>query len=189
MRVLFSILLTLCVFTASAEALEELSARLAAMPAYDSAITVTAQGSRIEGHYYISGEDWYINLGSVEIWGEGDKRYEVSHKTEEVVVERATRDGAALLMSNPARAFSFAVKDFDVVTNGTTLTLTPKEESAGIDSIIIELEPVTLLPKKITYTAGNDTASVAFGGIKESAKPHKRFNPSAYKKYETVDLY
>ncbi len=189
MRRLFSILLTLCVFTTSAEVLDELSSRLAAMPAYDSAITVEAQGSRIEGHYYINGEDWYINLGSVEIWGEGDKRYEVSHKTEEVVIERAVDNGAALLMSNPAKAFSFAAQDFDVETNGMTLTLTPKEGSAGIDSIIIELSAATHLPQKITYTAGNDMASVAFGGIKESSTPHKRFKPSDYRKYETVDLY
>ncbi len=172
-----------------AQPLVELSGRLKSLGDYQTDIIIEAQGSRMEGHYQVSGDDYHIDLGSVEIWGVGDRRYEVSHKVEEVVIERVTVDGAELLMQNPARAFEAVSGEFEQRIDGNVLALTPKAEGAPMDRVHIHIDPTTELPTKIEYRADSEVVSIEFRDIVRSAVPMKKFDIKRYRKYEVVDLY
>ncbi len=170
--------------------LEGLSSRLKAMGSYESEIAVVAQGERIEGRYRVGDSDHYhIDMGSVEIWGQGDKRYEVSHKMEEIVVERVEGQESGVLLQNPARAFDLAGQGFDVVTRGDDIVLTPQTEGAAVDvdRIIISLDS-SGLPCRIVYEADDDRVEVLFGGITQMSGLEP-FNRSKYRKYELVELF
>ncbi|MFI3292403.1 MAG: hypothetical protein SNG27_02705 [Rikenellaceae bacterium] len=177
------------------KALVELTHRLREMGDYESDITLRMQSDVIEGHYRISGSDYHINMGSVELWGVGDKRYEVSHKIEEVVVERANKSENTLL-GNPSQAFDLAEQGFNAElmqgSTGLILRLTPRSDDGAkidVDQIVIHLDFKTLLPTKILYQADNESVEVEFGGIKKTKSSIEEFDISKYRKYDIVDLY
>ncbi len=188
-RILLLLVASLVVQYAGAQPLVELSQRLKSLGDYETDIVIEAQGSRMTGHYQVSGGDYHIDMESVEIWGEGDRRYEVSHKVEEIVIERATEDASELLMQNPAQAFEVVSKDFEQTMEGGVLCLTPKMEGASMDRVLIYVDTVTKLPTKIEYRADSDVLSIEFRGIKSSSEPMKKFDSKRYRKYEVVDLY
>ncbi|MFR9603592.1 MAG: hypothetical protein SNG02_06945 [Rikenellaceae bacterium] len=174
--------------------LEQISSNLKEMVDYESDITVDVKGSTIEGSYRVSGESYHINMQSVELWGQGDRRYEVSHKTQEVVIERVV-GGDNMLLSNPARAFDLVGEGFDVKLepSGEVIVLKPKADgkkrTMDVDKITIYIDPKSSLPTKILYDADNDRASIEFKGIKKSKSPLGNIDLSKYKKYDVVDLY
>ncbi len=193
MRSLYTILFIFAIFTSRADGgvLEELSLRLKAMGSYGSKIAVVAQGERIEGHYRVGSQsNYHIDLGSVEIWGEGDKRYEVSHKMEEIVVERVEGQSSGVLLQNPAKAFDLAGQGFDVVTRGDDIVLTPQvgHSAVDVDRIVISLDSATGLPCRIVYEADDDRVEILFGGITQISGLEP-FNRSKYRKYELVELF
>ncbi|MFI3282010.1 MAG: hypothetical protein SNG10_00590 [Rikenellaceae bacterium] len=176
-------------------ALKDLSTRLREMGSYESGITITTQGSTIEGSYFISAENYHIDMGSVEFWGVGDRRYEVSHKIEEIVIEGA-QQGDNMLLNNPSQAFDFVGQGFDTTLSqqgeDVILQLTPSAKNEGeidVDMVIIHLDSSSLLPTKIIYKADTDTAEVLLHGIKKSKKTIDNFDLSKYKRYEIIDLY
>ncbi len=175
-------------------ALAELSQRLKELGNYESDITLTVQDNSLKGHYRISGDDYHIDMESVEIWGQEGRRYEVSHKIEEVVVE-SMESSDNMLLNNPSRAFDFVGQGFDAIVDkgaeGVVLLLTPKAEGEAtldVDQISIYLDTKTLLPTKILYSADNDNITVEFKALKKSKSKLEKFDLSRYKKYEVVYL-
>ncbi len=156
------------------EALAELSQRMRELGDYQSSITLKVQSDIVEGEYHISGSNYHIDLGNVEFWGIGDKRYEVSHKIEEVVIERA--DSAEnTLLSNPNRAFDLVGQGFDaeIIADNSAegLRLTPNSKNntqIDVDQIVIYLDSKSKLPSKIIYRADGESVEIEFGGIKKS---------------------
>ncbi len=173
--------------------LAEVAQNLREMVDYESDIVVEIKGNTIEGHYRVSGNNYHIDMNSVEFWGRGDRRYEVSHKIEEIVIEKVT-DGDNMLLNNPSKAFDFVGEGFDAVLedNEDVVVLTPKhvgQTKMDVDKIIIHIDPQSSLPTKILYEADNDRASILFKGIRKSKSPLGDINLSKYKKYDIVDLY
>ncbi len=177
------------------EYLVELAARVRDMGCYESDIRVKIQSDFIEGRYRVCADNFHIELDNIEFWGIGDKRYEVSHKTEEVVIERADQNNNTLL-SNPAHAFDFVERGFDVQLqergSDIILNLVPKSEedvNIDVDQIVIYLDSATQLPTKIVYQANDDMVEVEIMGIKKSKSSLIEFKTSSYRKYDIIDLY
>ncbi len=177
------------------KALVELSQRLREMGSYESNITLKMQSDIIEGQYRISGKNYHIDLGNIEFWGIGDKRYEVSHKIEEVVIEK-TDQGDNSILANPTQAFDLVEQGFEIKLLETpselVLRLSPKaaeDVKIDVDQIVIHLDQKSQLPTKIIYQANDDSVEIEFGGIKKSKSSIKEFNISSYRKYDIIDLY
>lgn len=195
MKYIFSLLLTVLSTSLAwgdsqgEEALRELSQRLKTMGHYEADIMVDVDGSTMSGHYRVSGDRYHVNMGSVEFWGEGESRYEVSHKIEEVVISKPIVEDNTLL-NNPSQAFDLVGQGFDVVLRGRTIVLTPNssaESGVDVDHIEIDLNDNNL-PTKITYEADGNRAVVELSNMKQSKSELKGVDISKYKKYDVVDL-
>ncbi len=190
---LLALFATLQVFADSQgdKALADLSQRLKDLGSYHSDIEVQTKGSLVKGTYEVRGDDFHIDLGSVEYWGEGDRRYEVTHKIKEIVVEQMDNSNK-MILNNPTKAFDFVADDFDVVVHqGFVITLTPKNREKGleIDRVTIALDSKSLLPRNIVYEAEGDRAIVEFKSLKASKSSFKSIDLGKYKDYDIVDLY
>ncbi len=175
--------------TLGEKALAELSQRIKDLHSYESDLTLEMQGNTIKGSYSVTGEDYHIDLGSVEYFGVGDKRYEVTHKIEEIVVERADA-GSNMILNNPTKAFDFVANDFEVLLNqGTILTLKPKAGGVDLDRITIALDPKSQLPKTLLYEADGERVVVTFKGFKSRKSQLEGIDLNKYRHYEVVDLY
>lgn len=170
------------------KALADLSQQIKDLGHYEADITINAGGDKLSGHYRVSGSNYHIDMGSVEFWGDENRRYEVSHKIEEIVISDPSKDNNTLL-GNPSEAFDFINKGFDVVSQGHEIVLTPTPETTGIDidSIIIRVGENNL-PAQIIYKADSDTIDITLSNIKSVKTQFQQIELSKYRKYDVVEL-
>ncbi len=170
------------------KALANLSQHIKALGHYEADITINAGDDKLSGHYRVSGSNYHINMGSVEFWGDAERRYEISHKIEEIVISDPTKDNNTLL-GNPSEAFDFINKGFEVVSQGHEIILTPTPQTTGIDVDSIKIiVGEDNLPTQIIYKADSDTIEITLSNIKSVKSQFKQIELSKYRKYDVVEL-
>ena len=157
-------------------------------------------GESVSGYYIVDGDSYYITLGEMEVYSDGQLRYEVNNERREVVEDVVDLEACDLL-TNPTRAFDFVGDEFDVEfsrgetysEDGSTgyvgLVLTPKDETLGYSQIGLVLRRTSQgewLPMSLTYLYDGDRVVVAFVGGVVSAMPTWR--RSNYRDYDIVSF-
>lgn len=186
MRWIFTLLLAVCATcslsaqTSPREWLDVLAAELG--PTHSSGISVRysvdneATDDAISGYYMVDGDSYYLTLEDMEVYSDGELRYEVNNERREVVEDVVDLEACDLL-TNPTRAFSFVAQEFDVAflsgdaysEDGSTgyvgLELTPKDSSLGYSQIELVLGRSSSgewQPLSLTYLYDGDRVVVGF---------------------------
>lgn len=148
----------------------------------------------IEGLFMVDGDDYYISLGIMEVYGEGELRYEINNERKEVTIDRVDLESYDLL-TNPTNAFSFVDEEFqsqlvEYGADSATLRLTPRDESLGVEFIVLRLSCSgdEVLPEVVAYDYGGDSVSITLGALPWGERSLPKWDKQAYRAYDIVSF-
>ena len=160
---------------------------------YATHITVLADDiSPLSGYFVVDGDSYYLTLGSMEVYSDGDVRYEVNNDRKEVVedvVDLQAKD----ILTNPTRAFDFLSDSYqiDIVesyTDGAKIKVQPKDDVADVVIyVVVKRSGERVLPRSITYDYDGDSYAVSLDIINESMDVPK-WDKTEYRAYDIVSF-
>lgn len=145
----------------SDELLRGLQKKVETFGDYRVAFRVTVDGQSMEGVYEVSGNSYHIHTADVEVFCDGNTRWEVNNSDEEVMIDRVD-PGDRTILGNPTRMFDFLDGSYTHSYAGkATLKKGPAErieltETVGSgDDLTVYIDTATGLPARITYRLDN----------------------------------
>lgn len=149
----------------------------------------------IEGLFMVDGDDYYISLGIMEVYGEGELRYEINNERKEVVEDRVVLDSRDLL-SNPTRVFDFVAEEYNIEVVGVPsddvqLRITSKSEADEGMTIYLVLRRAAsgVEPCSVTYDYGCDSYTVSLSVVRsDDMTKLPRWDKGAYRAYDIVSF-
>ena len=190
--VLYIALLWACIASAQkpVNVLREVSDAVAGLGAYTADFMMSSNDGEGQGSYTVSGEQFRINTGALELLCDGKLYYEIDHINHEVVIDKIGQN--ATIWSNPAKAFSMLEKRFNhsLEQQGREyiLTLTPKIK--GEEGFTLVVDSSTKLPMRAKYGVGPHLVTLRFVGLREVGNSPLQFtfDKEQYPQYEIIDM-
>lgn len=189
-------LAALCSLTVSADEkadslLSRMSAKLKAMGEYEATFTVSAEAFRADGRYTVSGREYQLSLGDIEVFCDGSNRYEVNKALGEITIDKIDFSERNIL-NNPVGGLDFLGEEFSSAivsqnADSAIIRLTPAQDRAGT-IIEVTVSGSTGLPTRIVYRMGNDAITVDLPSVRPASAPMRRFVPTDYPDYEIIDF-
>lgn len=195
-RVLLSLILILASGVSYAQSyVSKVSDAIAAFGDYGASFVVNTSGGAVAGSYQVAGDKFYLQLGDIKLYGDGDVRYQIDKAAESVIVDRVVNSPeSGVLLDNPANAFDFAQSAYEELfisqSNGeSTILLKGREDgAASMDNIVLIINDVSSLPCSITYTTHGDSIDIFFDSFEKISGSIHLFSQSNYPNYEIVDF-
>ena len=159
---------------------------------YRVAFSVSIGGESVDGSYVVSGDEYYMELATAEIYCDEGVRYEVNNRDLEIVVDNVDLNSHNLL-NNPTRGFNFLETQFTAKilsesVSEVTVRLDPKSEDAlSLGYIVVRMDIKSGLPTSIIYDMDGDSVRIIIESFTASSSP-KKFERGEYKKYEWIDF-
>ena len=154
---------------------------------------VKAYGEEMNGYFMVDKDNYYIQLGVMEVYSDGKLRYEVNNERKEVTEDRVNLTSRDLL-TNPTRAFEFLEEEFtatinEKIHNGVILKLVPKQ-SADITAVYVSIvwRDGRIIPLAIKYDYDGEEVSIGLVMADVSSAVLPRWNKMAYKHYDIVSF-
>ena len=154
---------------------------------------VKAYGEEMNGYFMVDKDSYYIQLGIMEVYSDGELRYEVNNERKEVTEDRVNLDSRDLL-TNPTRAFEFVEEEFtatisQTIHNGVILKLVPKH-SADITAVYVSVvwKDNRIIPLAIKYDYDGEEVAIGLVMADMSSAVLPRWSKSAYKTYDMVSF-
>lgn len=162
---------------------------------YAMKIEVEMMGEEpIEGLFMVDGEDYYITIGIMEVYGDGSRRYEVNNERKEVTIDSVDL-GSVDLLTNPTHAFDFVDEEFrsELVSYSATagvLRLVPRDSALGISEIEVAMrrDGERVVPTRVTYDYGGDSISIELSAVVWSERGLPRWDKNEYRAYDIVSF-
>lgn len=162
---------------------------------YAMKIEVEMMGEEpIEGLFMVDGEDYYITIGIMEVYGDGSRRYEVNNERKEVTIDSVDL-GSVDLLTNPTHAFDFVDEEFrsELVSYSATagvLRLVPRDSALGISEIEVAMrrDGERVVPTRVTYDYGGDSISIELSAVAWSERGLPRWDKNEYRAYDIVSF-
>lgn len=168
--------------------LARMQSSIAAFEAYESAFTVTIEGTELSGTLAVAGARYRIHMGTMEVYGDSLLRYEINHDRREVTLMPTEKESTNLL-SNPAQALA-------VVAAAEAALLMEKE---GVAELLVQppheqgqirlwLDTTSALPTKIRYEQEGIGVDIGIRALKKMTTPLPAYDASKYAAYEQIDF-
>ena len=162
---------------------------------YAMKIEVEMMGEEpIEGIFMVDGQDYYITIGIMEVYGDGSRRYEVNNERKEVTIDSVDL-GSVDLLTNPTHAFDFVDEEFrsELVSYSATagvLRLVPRDSALGISEIEVAMrrDGERVVPTRVTYDYGGDSISIELTAVAWSERGLPRWDKNEYRAYDIVSF-
>lgn len=162
---------------------------------YAMKIEVEMMGEEpIEGLFMVDGEDYYITIGIMEVYGDGSRRYEVNNERKEVTIDSVDL-GSVDLLTNPTHAFDFVDEEFrsELLSYSATagvLRLVPRDSALGISEIEVAMrrDGERVVPTRVTYDYGGDSISIELSAVAWSERGLPRWDKNEYRAYDIVSF-
>jgi hypothetical protein len=162
---------------------------------YAMKIEVEMMGEEpIEGLFMVDGEDYYITIGIMEVYGDGSRRYEVNNERKEVTIDSVDL-GSVDLLTNPTHAFDFVDEEFrsELVSYSATagvLRLVPRDSALGVSEIEVAMrrDGERVVPTRVTYDYGGDSISIELSAVAWSERGLPRWDKNEYRAYDIVSF-
>ena len=162
---------------------------------YAMKIEVEMMGEEpIEGLFMVDGQDYYIAIGIMEVYGDGSRRYEVNNERKEVTIDSVDL-GSVDLLTNPTHAFDFVDEEFrsELVSYSATvgvLRLVPRDSALGISEIEVAMrrDGERVVPTRVTYDYGGDSISIELTAVAWSERGLPRWDKNEYRAYDIVSF-
>ena len=170
----------------------QLTQAVKSLGGYAVQFTVTVEDYKASGEYVVSGQNYSLTLGNIEVYGDAVCRYEVDKSRREVAIDRVDKTSKNIL-NNPASAFDFIDSEYvaEIVSeneNEVTLRLTPSLNGAQSGVVELTVDSRTNLPKSIVYRPAGESIRVDIAKIATTAAAPKRYNPEEVKGFEIIDF-
>ncbi len=154
---------------------------------------VDAYGEEINGYFMVEGDSYYIQLGIMEVYSDGELRYEINNERKEVTEDRVNLTSRDLL-TNPTRAFEFVEEEFTAtisenIHNGVILKLVPKQ-SADITAVYVSMvwRDGRIIPLAIKYDYDGEEVAIALVMADTQSAVMPRWSKNNYKSYDLVSF-
>ncbi len=163
------------------------------MKSYGVQFEVISDDHTVQGAYAVSGENYRIEVGDAEVYGDAKLRYEIDNKRREITIDNVNKSSRNIL-DNPVRAFDFIGSDYTAVLMGdtggeTTIRLTPTSKAvSAAGAISVTVDTATMRPLSLLYDYDGDEVRVVIRSVEKLATPPKRFDKADYKGYEFIDF-
>ena len=162
---------------------------------YAMKIEVEMMGEEpIEGLFMVDGQDYYITIGIMEVYGDGSRRYEVNNERKEVTIDSVDL-GSVDLLTNPTHAFDFVDEEFrsELVSYSATagvLHLVPRDSALGISEIEVAMrrDGERVVPTRVTYDYGGDSISIELTAVAWSERGLPRWDKNEYRAFDIVSF-
>lgn len=162
---------------------------------YAMKIEVEMMGEEpIEGLFMVDGQDYYITIGIMEVYGDGSCRYEVNNERKEVTIDSVDL-GSVDLLTNPTHAFDFVDEEFrsELVSYSAmagVLRLVPRDSALGISEIEVAMrrDGERVVPTRVTYDYGGDSISIELTAVAWSERGLPRWDKNEYRAYDIVSF-
>ena len=162
---------------------------------YAMKIEVEMMGEEpIEGLFMVDGQDYYIAIGIMEVYGDGSRRYEVNNERKEVTIDSVDL-GSVDLLTNPTHAFDFVDEEFrsELMSYSATagvLRLVPRDSALGISEIEVAMrrDGERVVPTRVTYDYGGDSISIELTAVAWSERGLPRWDKNEYRAYDIVSF-
>lgn len=176
----------------AAELVAQLSQNVRSLGNYSVRFTVTVGDYCASGNYTVGGERYALTLGSIEVYGDAECRYEVETSRREVVIDKVDTTTQNLL-NNPVSAFDFIGEEYDAVclaedAHRAVVRLTPRHPQEQSGSVEVAIDTRTALPKSITYLPSGEPIEIVIDHIGTAEAPPAHFEQSKYEGFEIIDF-
>ncbi len=198
MKRLFIVLASLCfslkavAATPAQELLQTVSQSVNQLGRYDANITIISGDNTLVGRYSVDGDSYYIEVEQQKFFSDGKVKYEVNSELREVVID-VCADVQSNILDNPSRAFDFVDSSFEatILSAGETtqlLELKPTNEDIAIDTVFIEIDKESSLPRSISYEVDGDPIEIVITKISQREQAIESYSPDMYADYEIIDF-
>ena len=162
---------------------------------YATHIVVEASGMEtMQGYFMVEGDSYYLTLGAMEVYSDGELRYEINNERKEVTEDRVDTESVDLL-TNPTHAFDFVDSEFEVsvvetLDDGVVLLLSPRSADYGITDICLTLhrEAQRVVPRVVVYNYDGDVITISLSLADATQSKLPVWDKSAYRAYDIVSF-
>lgn len=170
--IIVSLVVAMTVFAGQkdgSEVLSKMSSKIESLGDYRVMFVADVEGYVIEGLYIVSGDKYYIVVGThleeeggvdYEIVCDGKVRYQIDYNNQEVLIDKINPN-ERVIFNNPTRAFDFAAKDFKSYYTGSKISerrevemisLLPLDEDTTLSGIYLTVDSESALPVELRYS-------------------------------------
>lgn len=176
----------------AAELLAALSARYRDMASYETEFAVTTGDQLVTGRYVVAGDSYYIAVGDVEAFADGEVRREVDNRHREITLVAVETENRNIL-TDPVHAFDLLDDAYRPTLlaerDGTAqIRLDPVSGGAApVGVVTVTLDTATRLPRSLVYDYDGERIAVEIVRTTPGATL-PRFDRSRYPGYEIIDF-
>ncbi len=174
--------------------LEQIHLGLEKLGSYRAVIEVLYGNSAIEGEYQVEGDNFYIKIGTQEMYGDSQMQYEVINDRREIIIDNVSKEFDGNILSNPATVFASIADHFtaEVIAEDNDVVIVElrqdSAEGSSSDSIELSIWKSAGLPKSILYKYDNDQIRITIESIDILTSPITSYNSDNYTDYEVIDF-
>ena len=202
MRRVFAILcMLLCATSLSAQSahtyLDELERSLGGRYAFTIAVQVGDAEDMLYGRVMVDGDSYYMSLEGMEVYSDGELRYEINNERKEIVEDRVNLLSEDIL-TNPTRVFAYFDKEFEVrgITHQgslTTIDLAPRNPDLMGDysvSLTVERTERGVEPRHLYYDYDGYVVDLALEVLHQSDAEfrHWKEHKMEYRAYDMISF-
>lgn len=198
-RYILTLTLLVLSYAASAQQSEasELLHRLDATLGQRYMVSAHYEQEDIPCYYMVDGDSYYISLGIMEVYSDGELRYEINNERKEIVEDRVNLLSEDIL-TNPTRVFAYFDKEFEVrgITHQgslTTIDLAPRNPDLMGDysvSLTVERTERGVEPRHLYYDYDGYVVDLALEVLHQSDAEfrHWKEHKMEYRAYDMISF-
>lgn len=175
----------------ASDALQQVAKYVKALGRYEVGFALSSGEYSAKGYFRVDGDNYYMSIGTAEVYSDGKVRYEVDNERKEINidgVDLASRN----VLDNPTRCFDFVGSDYAVKSEsssaGRKMIRLSAEDNDIEGEITLIFDEKSGCPIGLEYELYDERVVVDVVSIGSTKELVKRFNQSAYRGYEVVDF-
>lgn len=172
--------------------LQQLTSALKSLGGYSVIFEVQTGKGILPGYYEVNGDNYYMQVNDMEVYGDAQLRYEVNAAKREVVIDRVDISSHNLL-NNPTRAFDFIEGEYasSLLSEGAgraVIRLTPRRIQSAVGTIDVEVDTARSLPVSVVYEIDGDRVRIDIRSVIAREASPRTFEDVDYAGYERIDF-
>jgi hypothetical protein len=169
-----------------------LSRAVKSLGRYAVRFEVAVGEQRVSGDYIVGEGRYTLHLGTIEVYGDAECRYEVDTSRKEIIIDKVDNTSHNIL-NNPLLAFDFIGEEYAATIlsedgGKVVVRLTPRQEAEQSGVVDVEIDTRTNLPKSLIYRPSGESIKIDIPYIEAVSVEPTAFDGSKYKNFEVIDF-
>lgn len=176
----------------ASERVAMLSRAVKSLGRYAVRFEVEVGEQRVSGDYTVGEGRYTLHLGTIEVYGDAECRYEVDTSRKEIIIDKVDNTSHNIL-NNPLSAFDFIGEEYAAAIlsedgGKVVVRLTPRQEAEQSGVVDVEIDARTNLPKSLIYRPSGESIKIDIPYIGAVSVEPTAFDGSKYKNFEVIDF-